>query len=94
MKKLFISYAVILTVFLSHRPSVCLYFVISYVLGVISVVVATGDNAAKKDGNLIFYKGEKINVFEQYVSPPYSKFWIGEVQGIKVIIVIISSTVC
>lgn len=34
--------------------------------------------------HLKFYKGEKIRVYGKYLTPPFNKFWIGEVAGVKV----------
>ena len=38
----------------------------------------------KNKDHLEFYKGEKIKIFGRYVTPPFNKFWLGEVIGVKV----------
>lgn len=48
------------------------------------MVVATADYETKKSDHLVFYKGEKIRVYERYITQPYGKFWVGEVVDVEV----------
>ena len=48
------------------------------------MVVATADYETKKANHLVFYKGEKIRVYERYITPPFGKFWVGEVLDVEV----------
>ena len=55
-----------------------------YFIAPLSMVVATADYETKKADHLVFYKGEKIRVYERYITPPFGKFWVGEVLDVEV----------
>lgn len=42
----------------------------------------------KNKDHLEFYIREKIRIFGRFVTPPFNKFWLGEVVGVQVGVII------